>query len=101
MYFALRRRGGGIPLSRPDREQVWAAYEEYLRQLERSRRLDYALLRVRALQLVEQGQGERYAGVVVDEAQDITEVGIRLLFGLDASPDHSGFMAVGDGQQSI
>ena len=30
---------------------------------------------------VEQGHGERYAGVIVDEAQDITEVGIRLLFG--------------------
>jgi hypothetical protein len=100
-YFALRRRGGGIPLSRPERERVWAAYQEYLRQLERSRRYDYALVRLRALELVEQGKGERYAGVVVDEAQDITEVGIRLLFGLDASPDHRAFMAVGDGQQSI
>jgi superfamily I DNA/RNA helicase len=100
-YFALRRRGGGIPLSRPEREQVWAAYQEYLRQLERSGRYDYALLRLRAAELVEQRRGERYAGVIVDEAQDITQVGIRLLVGLDTSPDHAGFMAVGDGQQSI
>ena len=100
-YFALRRRGGGIPLSRAEREQVWAAYEEYLHQIARSRRVDYATLRVRALEAVEQGHGERYAGVIVDEAQDITEVGVRLLFGLDASPEHRGFMAVGDGQQSI
>ena len=100
-YFALRRRGGGIPLSRADREQVWTAYEEYRHQLDRSKRLDYATLRVRALEAVGQGQGERYAGVIVDEAQDITEVGVRLLFGLDASPEHRGFMAVGDGQQSI
>ena len=100
-YFALRRRGGGIPLSRAEREQVWAAYEEYLHQIARSRRVDYATLRVRALEAVEQGHGERYAGVIVDEAQDITEVGVRLLFGLDASPENRGFMAVGDGQQSI
>jgi superfamily I DNA/RNA helicase len=37
----------------------------------------------------------------VDEAQDLTEVGLRLLYALDKSPDHSGFMVVGDGQQSI
>jgi hypothetical protein len=100
-YFALRRRGGGIPLSRAEREQVWAAYEEYLHQVARSGRVDYATLRLRALEAVEQGHGERYAGVIIDEAQDITEVGIRLLFGLDASLEHRGFMAVGDGQQSI
>jgi hypothetical protein len=100
-YFALRRRGGGIPLSRAEREQVWEAYGEYLHQIARSKRVDYATLRVRALEAVAQGHGERYAGVIVDEAQDITEVGVRLLFGLDASPGHRGFMAVGDGQQSI
>jgi superfamily I DNA/RNA helicase len=100
-YFALRRRGGGIPLSRSERELVWAAYQDYVHGLERAGKLDYALLRVRALALVEQGAGERYAGVVLDEAQDITEVGIRLLFALDASEAHRSFMAVGDGQQSI
>jgi AAA domain len=100
-HFALRRRGGGVPPSRAQREQVWAAYQEYLHQIARSRRLDYATLRVRALEAIKQGHGERYAGVIVDEAQDITEVGVRLLFGLDASPEHHGFMAVGDGQQSI
>jgi hypothetical protein len=100
-YFALRRRGGGIPLSRSERELVWAAYQDYLHGLERAGKLDYALLRVRALALVKQGAGDRYAGVVLDEAQDITEVGIRLLFALDGSEAHRSFMAVGDGQQSI
>jgi superfamily I DNA/RNA helicase len=100
-YFALRRRGGGIPLSRADRERVWAAYQDYLRQLERLRRSDYALLRMRALELVREGRGERYVGVVIDEAQDITEVGIQLLYALDGSPGHRSFMVVGDGQQSI
>lgn len=100
-YFRLRRRGGGLPLGRPDRERVWSAYEEYRGRLDGLKRTDYALLRLRALQLVAGGKGERYAGVVIDEAQDITEVGVRLLYALDASPDHRSFMVVGDGQQSI
>ncbi|WP_028057948.1 UvrD-helicase domain-containing protein [Candidatus Solirubrobacter pratensis] len=100
-YFALRRRGGGSPLARPERERVWAAGEDYRRQLARQRKLDYGLARLRALELVREGAGERYAGVVVDEAQDLSEISVRLLHGLDASPGHSGLMIVGDGQQSI
>lgn len=100
-YLTLRRRGGGIPLNRGQRERVWAAYGDYLSQLRRSRQTDYGLIRMRALELVKAGAGPRYAGVVVDEAQDLTEVGIRLLVGLDSSEDHHGFMVVGDGQQSI
>lgn len=100
-YFELRRRGGGIPLAREERERVWSAYEGYRRQLDREGRLDYALLRCRAVELITAGEGERYAGVVVDEAQDITEVGLRMLHELDASPEHKSLMIVGDGQQSI
>jgi hypothetical protein len=100
-YYALRRRGGGIPLPRAARERVWAAYQEYRRALRKAKVTDYALLRVRALERVRDGHGERYAGVIIDEAQDITEVGIQLLYELDASPGHSGFMVVGDGQQSV
>jgi superfamily I DNA/RNA helicase len=100
-YFALRRRGGGIPLSRPDRERVWNAYCEYREQLERAGHTDWPLLRLAALELVRGGAGPRYTGVVVDEAQDLSEVGLRLLYELDDSPDHHGFMVVGDGQQSI
>jgi hypothetical protein len=100
-YFDLRRRGGGIPLAREERERVWSAYEAYRRQLDREGRLDYALLRCNALELISSGHGERYAGVVVDEAQDISEVGLRMLTALDATSDHRSLMIVGDGQQSI
>lgn len=100
-YVGLRRRGGGIPLVRSQRERVWAAYEDYRRQLTRGDRLDYALLRVRALEAASHGAGERYAGVIVDEAQDITQVGLELLQTLDVSTGHQGLMVIGDGQQSI
>lgn len=35
-YLALRRRGGGSPLGRADRERVWAAYGEYRVRLGRA-----------------------------------------------------------------
>jgi len=100
-YFALRRRGGGIPLVRAERERVWTAYGEYQRQLERWKQVDFGMLRLRALGHVHEGAGPRYSGVVVDEAQDLTEVGVGLLYALDSSSDHRDFMVVGDGQQSI
>lgn len=100
-YLGLRRRGGGVRLARADRERVWAAYEEYRRTLDGRGLTDFALLRTKALRLAEDGHGPRFGGVIVDEAQDLTEVGVRLLHALDASPGHRGFLIVGDGQQSV
>ena len=47
------------------------------------------------------GHGPRFDAIIVDEAQDLTEVQIRLLMELDTSPDHRGLMLVGDGRQAI
>ena len=43
----------------------------------------------------------RYAAVVVDEAQDLTEVGARLVAQLAGGGDRPDVTFVGDGQQSI
>lgn len=101
VYYDLHRLGGGLPLRRADRERVWKAYWDYRRRLERDRLLDHGLVRAVALTAVRAGRVPKYAGVVVDEAQDLTEIGIRLLHELDGSPDHRNLMIVGDGQQSI
>lgn len=100
-YLALRRRGGGSPLGRADRERVFAAYEEYCARLAKDRVYDWAHLRAEALRLAIEGAGPRFDGVIVDEAQDLSAVGMRLLLALDTSSDHRHFMIVGDGQQSI
>jgi superfamily I DNA/RNA helicase len=100
-YLALRRRGGGSPLGRADREKVFAAYEEYRARLAKERVYDWAHLRAEALRLAEEGAGPRFNGVIVDEAQDLSAVGMRLLLALDTSADHRHFLIVGDGQQSI
>ena len=100
-YLALRRRGGLSPLDAADRRNVFAAYEEYLTRLEKNAALDWGLLRLEALRLVEGGAGPRYNGVIIDEAQDLSAVSMRLLLALDESENHCNFMVVGDGQQSI
>ena len=43
----------------------------------------------------------RYSGVIVDEGQDLSAVAVRLLYELDASPEHRNFMLIADAQQAI
>ena len=100
-YLALRRRGGGTALSAAQRGRVFSAYTEYREKLRRERVHDWAHLRLEALRLAEAGAGPRFDGVIVDEAQDLSAVGMRLLFTLDKSEHHRHFLVVGDGQQSI
>jgi hypothetical protein len=100
-YLAVPRTGRGLALTAPQRALVWAAYASYCNALERDRATDFAHLRLRALELAEEGHGPRFDAVIVDEAQDLTETHVRLLAALDRSENHSGLMLVGDGQQAI
>ncbi len=100
-YLALRRRGGGSGLGRTERERVWAAFTDYREAMRRRQAWDWPHIRIEALRRAESGAGPRYDGVVVDEAQDLGAVGMRLLLTLDASENHRHFLIVGDGQQSI
>lgn len=100
-YLDAPRRGRGLRLDRGNREAVWRAYERYTSRMRKDGRCDWAHLRLRALELALEGRGPRFDAVVVDEAQDITEAGVRLLMALDTSENHGGLMLVGDGRQSI
>lgn len=100
-YLALRRRGGGSGLGRADRERVFAAFQEYRTALRKRGAWDWPHIRIEALRLAEKGAGPRYDGVIIDEAQDLSAVGMRLLLALDQSENHRHFLIVGDGQQSI
>ena len=100
-YLAVERPGRGRRLGAAERRIVWEAWERYRDTLDRAGRMDWPLLRMRALELAADGHGPRYGAVIVDEAQDLTETQVRLLTVLDRSRDHRGLMFVGDGQQSI
>jgi superfamily I DNA/RNA helicase len=100
-YLDLQRVGRGRRLGADDRRLVWESWEQYLGMLTRDGKADWPLLRRRALELAEDGAGPRFDAIVVDEAQDLTAVQVQLLMALDTSPEHTGLMFVGDGQQAI
>jgi mRNA-degrading endonuclease RelE of RelBE toxin-antitoxin system len=100
-YLEVERVGRKSALRAEARELVWQAYERYRTRLERDGETDFHQVRLRALEFAEEGRAPSFHGVVVDEAQDLSEVGIKLLAAVDKSENHSGFMLVGDGQQSI
>ena len=59
------------------------------------------MLRVALEQVREHGPQQRYAAIVVDEAQDITEVGVRFLLELLEGGPAGRIMLVGDSGQRI
>ncbi|MGF1661260.1 MAG: UvrD-helicase domain-containing protein [Kineosporiaceae bacterium] len=100
-YLTLPRVGRATPLQPVHRRAVWRLYEHY-EQLKADRGVvDFHDLLTAALDLVrEEPAGHRVDAVVVDEVQDISCVGLRLLHALvGTAPD--GLLLVGDGQQAI
>lgn len=101
-YLALQRTGRGTPLSPRAREAVWAIFQRYQRELRRSRTADFADLLIRAYEELAAGTFQTpYTGVIVDEVQDLTEVGLRIVYELAGRDARDGLLLVGDGQQSV
>ncbi|WET77187.1 UvrD-helicase domain-containing protein [Amycolatopsis sp. QT-25] len=100
-YVAVPRRGRVLRLDASRKAQVWARYEHYQRRLAERDVHDYN-------DLIELGRAELgarpletpYAGVVVDEVQDIPLCGLRLLRDL-AGDGPNRLLLVGDGQQQV
>ncbi|MGJ0152189.1 UvrD-helicase domain-containing protein [Streptomyces sp. CH8.1] len=93
-----RRRAG---LHRTQRQSVWELYEEY--EARRHERGVHDFNDVLSMALAE-ASGEQgpppYAAVIVDEVQDLTLVGVRLLHALVGDAPN-GLLLVGDGQQTV
>ncbi|MFD8934656.1 UvrD-helicase domain-containing protein [Streptomyces sp. NPDC059578] len=100
-YATVPRRRRRASLRRPHRQAVWALYEAY--EERRKERGVHDFNDVLSLALTEArlrtGQ-RRYASVVVDEVQDLTLVGVRLLHALVGDAPN-GLLLVGDGQQAV
>lgn len=101
-YLALQRTGRGSPLTEPHRREVWALYAEYERRLRHAGAWDFNDVLHEALRLVQAGRlAEPYSAVIVDEAQDLTEVGLRLAHAVSGGDKRDGLLLVGDGQQAV
>jgi hypothetical protein len=99
-YLALPRTSRGTPLRNEQRRDLWEVAERYRAACARESVRDFGDLLVGALRTLQAHPLDRpYAAVVVDEAQDLTEAGLRML--LAALRPGGELLLVGDGQQSI
>jgi superfamily I DNA/RNA helicase len=98
-YLETDRTGRGRALTAGQRSLVLRVYEEYVAQMYAAGEVDPAEFVRIAFRLRKKGEEPEYsyAGVIVDEAQDVSETGLRLLYTL--APD--SFLMVGDGVQRI
>jgi len=100
-YLGLKRVGARRPLAPPLRRLVWRVFEHYNGACREAGKLDWDDVVLRAHQrLVRAGDGApRYDHVFLDEAQDLTVIGIRVA-ALLARPPGELFVAY-DPAQSI
>ncbi len=79
-YLELPRTGAGRPLDKPGRELVWGVYQQYCRLCRLAGKIDWDDLVAGAQQRIqEQGREHSlYDHVLVDEAQDLSPLCLRL-----------------------
>lgn len=103
-YLDLERTGRRMPLSRSMRVAVWELFEAYQSQLAVRRVVDFADRVGSALEIASSGE-PRYRAAVIDEAQDISLVGLQfvraLVNGTAVADRPDGLVIVGDGAQRI
>jgi superfamily I DNA/RNA helicase len=100
-YLALDRVGRKTPLKADVRREVWALKERYDAELASRSHADLVDLLRLARDEVRRDPLDRWAGVVVDEVQDLPLVGLQLLYELAGRDRADGLLVVGDGQQAI
>ena len=99
-YLLAPRAGRRVGLNQTQRTAVWRVYESFCRVLARRKLVTWQQVRRRALEIVRDGGwGERFDGVLVDEAQDLDPTVLRLLVALCRAPNRLFITA--DANQSI
>lgn len=101
-YRTARRTGRKAILSRAKRDAVWPVFEEYRGQLStrKLKEVDDAYREVADLLSAGAEATSNYSAIVVDETQDISVQGLKLLRALMPSGPNDLFF-VGDGHQRI
>ncbi len=78
-YLNVGREGRQSRLSQTDRHAIWRLYEERLEFLKRNNKYDIATLPWLALRYLHNDSTfTPYEAVIIDEAQDLTPIGLRL-----------------------
>ena len=100
-YLSLARTGRRVALQESHRKAVWRLFDEYQRRLELAGICDWAdVLTLACKELESRGPQGRYDAVIVDEVQDLTCMGLRIVRLLSEGAV-GGLLLVGDGQQAV
>lgn len=103
-YLSITRHGRRMAMNADDRRAAWTIYETYMDLCREASPpvVDHeTLLRLASRSLESDPPEHRYAAIVVDEAQDITEAGVRFLVNLLEGGPRGRLLLVGDGGQRI
>lgn len=104
-YLAIERTGRRTRFTEPLRRQAWQLKEEWDRQMAARQVIDFADVLLRARDHARRRPQPTYRAAIIDEAQDLTLVGLQLIRalvnGADGTDRPDGLMVVGDGAQRI
>lgn len=104
-YLEIERTGRRAPMLRSHREQVWALMAAWDAEMARQGTVDFADVVLRARDHARALADPRYSVAIVDEAQDLSLVGLQLVRALVNAPDAidrpNGLLLLGDGAQRI
>lgn len=103
-YLDVERTGRSTRFGRPLREQAWELHEAWNEQMAKRGTVDFAD-RIHLAMLLAQSQPPRYRAAIIDEAQDITMIGLKfvqaLVNGSEGVDRSDNLLIVGDGAQRI
>ena len=101
-YLALRRIGRKVPVMSAERALIWDVYQQYRAKLKDLDLVDWELLLFAAAEQVQQNPPSiKYDTIIVDEAQDLTESGVKMLLSLLAGGGDGNIVFVGDSKQRL
>lgn len=101
-YVKASRTGRGIRLDRKKRMQIWDVFEAYqnIMKERQVRDINTAMYECRML-LLKSNSETRYKHVIVDEGQDLSVNGFRLLRAVAGEEHENDIFIVGDAHQRI
>ncbi len=104
-YLEIERTGRRTPFGAAMRRQAWDLKEDYDRRLAREGIVDFADVLRTARGIAKEREEPTYGAAIVDEAQDLTLVGLQLVHALVTGADGGDrpdcLFIVGDGAQRI
>lgn len=104
-YLGMERTGRGTRLTEPLRRQVWQLRHEWDAQMAGRGTIDFVDVVIRARDHARRRASPMFRAAIVDEAQDLSLVGLQLIRALVNGPDardrSDGLLLVGDGAQRI